>query len=141
MSVIKTKTLDRNIIFISAPEITSGDENNNTIAILLDSSWMIQDAEYYITFFTTDEEDGIIKKLDVQDRLCVCSVPDKTVANEGSFYFGLFAKAPDGTVKTSAIASYAVHKGIITDSEGEDTLSMLAMKNKFISLINISYNL
>ena len=136
LSVIKTKTLDRNIIFISAPEITSGDENNNTIAILLDSSWMIQDAEYFITFFTTDEEDGIIKKLDVQDRLCVCSVPDKAVKNEGSFYFGLFAKAPDGTVKTSAIASYAVRKGIITDSQGEDTLSMLAMKNKFIDLIN-----
>lgn len=136
LSVIKAKTLDRRIVFVSAPEITSGDENLNIFALLLDPSWQIQDAEYFINFFTSNEKEGTVKKLDIQDRLGICVIPNKVVEKEGSFYLGLYAKAPDGMVKTSAIAQYRVGKGIETGSTVQDIMSMITLKNKFISLIN-----
>ena len=136
MSVIKTKTLDSKIAFISAPEITSGDENVNRITVLLDETWQIQDAEYFINFFTEDEKQGIINKLDVQENIGVCGIPNKVLERQGSFFFGLFAKAPDGRIKTSAVVQYRVGKGIDTQAGGKDIISLLALKNKFIQLIN-----
>ncbi len=140
MSVIKTKTLDRKIAFISAPELASGDENLNIFSVLLDSSWQFGNAEYFVNFFTTDEKEGIIKKLDVQNNLGICSVPNKTLEKHGNFYFGIFAQTPEGTIKTSAVTPYRIIKGIETMATGDDYISLLTLKNKFIMLINSNTN-
>lgn len=140
LSVIKAKTLDRKIAFISAPELVSGDENLNIFTVLLDSSWQFANAEYFINFFTTDEKEGIIKKLDVQNSLGVCTVPNKTLEKYGNFSFGIFAQTPDGTVKTSAVTQYRIQKGIETLASGRDNISLLTLKNQFIKLINSNTN-
>ena len=136
MSIIKAKTEDRNIVLISDPELTSGDENLDVLAIRLDSSWLLSKADYYINFFLSDESEGIIKEAEKVSNICACAIPNKMFEREGSFYFGIFAKTPDGIVKTSKMVEYRVKKGIATSADGVDIMTLAELKSKFIRMIN-----
>lgn len=141
MSRIKTITNDSRLIIATRPEITSGSRNVNEISVVLDKTWRFDSAEYFVNFYTDDEENGMIRRLVLSGSTGSCIIPYHITEKEGFFHFGIFAKADEDIIKTSEVTAYEIKKGIGTQAKGDEHETLVELRRFFIDLINANSRL
>lgn len=136
MSKIKTVTNDKKLIITSRPPITSGSRNVDELSVVFDKTWDYDEALYYVNFYTDDENDGVIRRLDMSGNTGTCSLPEYITREDGFFHFGVFAKADDDIVKTSDVVGYEVKKGACIAPTGDEHDTVSEIRRRFIDLLN-----
>lgn len=136
MSKIKAVTNGNKLIIKARPLITSGSRNADELSVVFDKSWDFDSALYYVNFYTSDDNDGIIRRLDVSGNTGTCMLPEYITREDGYFHFGVFARADSDIVKTSETVGYVVEKGVCTAPSGDEHDTLRELRKRFIDLIN-----
>ena len=137
MSKIKIKANDSTLTVTARPVITSGCKNLNTVSVILDKTWLFDDARYYFNFYREDDTHGIIREMEISGNTGECVIPFGAAEKEGFFHFGIFSKTEQGDIiKASEPIAYEVKKGISTESLGELNEYAFEVKRRLIRLMN-----
>lgn len=110
MSVVKIKTNDQKIRFLSLPKITSGNRNTDYINVFIDDTWTYDDLVVSVILnnyiLETVSENGSYN----------CRIPNELESNPGKIEVSIIGKSNDEIVKTTDKIYFIVEKGIDIDS-------------------------
>lgn len=108
MNVIKVITNNENLIITHDPKITSGNENIDVLQVEFGPEWEFEGVKYYASFFTDDPTLTVDVELDSNHS---CKIPEQMLDQEGTFYFGVWAKADGQKIKSTENKDYYVKQG------------------------------
>lgn len=109
MSVIAVRCTDQVLTFENTPVITSGGLEENFVKFSFCGQW---DGYEKTAVFWRNEADAYHVLLDEDGS---CQIPPEVTTNEGTVYFGAFGVDATGRQRTTAVLTYRINKGTITE--------------------------
>lgn len=110
MSVVKIKTCDQKIRFLSLPKITSGNRNTDYINVFVDDTWAYDNLVVSVILnnyiLETVSENGSYN----------CHIPNELESSPGKIEVSIIGKSNNEIVKTTDKIYFIIEKGIDIDS-------------------------
>lgn len=110
MSVVKIKTCDQKIRFLSLPKITSSNRNTDYINVFIDDTWTYDDLTVSVIL------NNYILETVLENGSYNCRIPNELESNPGKIEVSMIGKSNDEVVKTTDKIYFVVEKGIDIDS-------------------------